>query len=154
MGRIRMNMKWFALLGLLLFLGVVIAPSINADVKEKEIIEPEVVEKRFEKLVGLVEGIISYYERTYETLVDEDCGCVTVNNNITLFRCYFLLLRWLILTILWLQMGVFMVKLGLFDNLLLVVIWRLDKLDETFNSLNCREILSEFEKSWIVGMHS
>ena len=29
-------MKWFALLGLLLFLGVAVAPSINADVKEPE----------------------------------------------------------------------------------------------------------------------
>ena len=65
-------MKWFALLGLLLFLGVAVAPSINANMKESEIIEPEAVEKKFEKLVGLVEGIISYYERTYET---SDCGC-------------------------------------------------------------------------------
>ena len=67
-----MNMKWFALLGLLLFLGVAIAPSINADVKEQDIVEPELVEEKFEKLVGLVEGVISYYERTYEA---SDCGC-------------------------------------------------------------------------------
>lgn len=68
-------MKWFALLGLLLFLGIAVAPSINADVNKPEIIEPEVVEDKFEKLIGLVEGIISYYERTYEPLSDEDCEC-------------------------------------------------------------------------------
>lgn len=65
-------MKWCALLGLLLFLGVAIVPSINADVKEPDIVEPELVEKKFENLVGLAEGVISYYERTYET---SDCGC-------------------------------------------------------------------------------
>ena len=66
-------MKWFALLGLLLFLGVAVAPSINADVKEPEPVSIE--EKQFENLVGLVKGIISYYERTYKDLPDEDCGC-------------------------------------------------------------------------------
>ena len=69
-------MKWFALLGLVLFLGVAVAPSINADVREQEIVEPLiVVEEQFEKLIGLVEGIITYYERTYGPLPDEDCGC-------------------------------------------------------------------------------
>jgi hypothetical protein len=68
-------MKWFALLGLLLFLGIAVAPSINADVKEPDIVESELVEEKFENLVGLVEGIISNYERTYGPLPDEDCGC-------------------------------------------------------------------------------
>ena len=32
-----LSLKWFALLGLLLFLGVAVAPSINADVKQSSI---------------------------------------------------------------------------------------------------------------------
>ena len=58
-----------------LFLGVAVAPSINADVKEPEIVEPELVEAKFENLIVLVEGVISYYERTYGPFPDEDCGC-------------------------------------------------------------------------------
>ncbi len=67
--------KRFALLGLVLFLGVAVAPSINADVKEQESIEPEVKDRKYEKLVGLVEGIISYYERIISEMPDEDCRC-------------------------------------------------------------------------------
>ena len=49
--------------------------QVNADIEESKIVESELVEKQFENLVGLVEGIISYYERTYGDLPDEDCGC-------------------------------------------------------------------------------
>jgi hypothetical protein len=77
-----MKMKWFALLGMVLFLGVAVAPSINADVQEPDIVESELIEERFENLVGLVEGIISYVERTYGPLPDEDCGCELEETNL------------------------------------------------------------------------
>lgn len=68
-------MKWFALLGMVLFFGVAVAPSINAGVKEQVIIESELVVNKFENLLGLIEGIISYYERSDGPLPDEYCGC-------------------------------------------------------------------------------
>jgi hypothetical protein len=70
-----LTVKGFALHGLILFIGIAVAPSINADVQEPITIEPELVEQKFENLVGLVEGIISYYERTYGPMPDDDCGC-------------------------------------------------------------------------------
>lgn len=62
-------MKWFALLGFLLFLGVAVAPSINANGALDE------------KLVGLVEGIISYYEKNFGPIPDKDCGCGIANTT-------------------------------------------------------------------------
>jgi hypothetical protein len=67
------TLKWCALFGLLLFAGVIFTPSLNADVVESKT-TISVEETQFENLVGLVEEIISYYERTYGSLSDEDCG--------------------------------------------------------------------------------
>ena len=66
------KMKWFALLGLILFLGVAVAPSITADVKEQGILESAIKEdNQFEKLIGLIERITLKY-----TLKKEfECGC-------------------------------------------------------------------------------
>lgn len=72
-------LKWFALLGLLLFLGVAVAPSITADVREPEPISIE--EKEFEKLFGLVEGIVYYIENNYGPIPDKDCGCSITNST-------------------------------------------------------------------------
>ena len=61
-----------------LFLGVAVAPSINADVKEQDV-ELKVNELKLQeqRLIELVEGIFAYYEQRYEATptVDEDCRC-------------------------------------------------------------------------------
>ena len=66
-------MKWCALLGLILFLGVAVAPSINADVREQDVTEPIIVEDRqYQRLKELAFTIIDPYSTTTEI---EDCGC-------------------------------------------------------------------------------
>jgi len=73
-------MKCFALIGVVLFIGVAVAPSINADVKEPDVGTISIdtideIELQQQKLLKLAESYISYYERTNGPLPDEDCGC-------------------------------------------------------------------------------
>jgi len=73
-------MKWFALIGLILFLGVAVAPSINADMKEPDIGTISIdtineIELQQQKLLKLAESYITYYERTYGQLPKSDCDC-------------------------------------------------------------------------------
>lgn len=73
-------MKWFALLVLILFLGTIAIPSINASIieqVEEEIVDDTIIEweKQKQRFIEIISGIINYFERIYSPLPDEDCGC-------------------------------------------------------------------------------
>jgi hypothetical protein len=67
------TLKWFALLGLVLFLGVAIAPNINANIKNYDVVE-SIIEKeqKYQRSRKLISTIIDYYKLTSEI---QDCGC-------------------------------------------------------------------------------
>ena len=69
-------MKWFALLGLVLFLGVAVAPSINADTKKHELVNNVVQEDFINlKLNKVFNGYIEYYDNIDPPLADDNCEC-------------------------------------------------------------------------------
>ncbi len=69
-------MKFFAFIGVVLLLGMGFAPSINADVKEPEIIEGNTDDiLKNQKLIDLFNNVIDYYDNTNEPYNADDCGC-------------------------------------------------------------------------------
>jgi hypothetical protein len=64
------NMKWFSLIGLILILGIAIAPSVNADMK---VLEIKTMQEQ--RLIELIEGMIVYYSDSYNSIYVNDCGC-------------------------------------------------------------------------------
>ena len=126
-----MNMKWFAILGLLLFFGVAVAPNITADVKEQDVEEVVIDEINDweQRLIGLVEEIISSYERTYGSIIspDEDCGCENEDTSgwnfpvlcLILYPIYCFL--WVIVAICILQFNYFPYFLGFLGTVIAII---------------------------------
>ena len=72
-------MKWFAILGLCLFIAIAFAPVINSDINDKigNISNDNLnhTKQQGQNILKLINGILSYIKLKYGPIPDDDCGC-------------------------------------------------------------------------------